>query len=187
MILVHRGKGTFVGTKKIEPEPSALTGFVEDMQPLGLAPSARVLGIRNERASDRAADALRVPPGAPVTRITRVRLAENEPVSFEYTFLPLALGQRVAEAKLEICPIFAILEDKYGIPLGEAAYRIEAATATKVMADALGIKPGAPVLAIERTTYGADGGPVDFDQMFYRGDRIRYTMRLKRRRPGACA
>ena len=36
--------------------------------------------------------------------------------------------------------------------------------------------------AIERTTYSTEGQPVDFEQMHYRGDRIRYTMRLKRRR-----
>ena len=185
LISVQRGKGTFVAVRKIEPELSALTGFVEDMQALGLRASARVVGIRTEPASDAVAEALRMPPGEPVTRITRVRLAEDDPVSFEYSSLPLALGKRVAEENLEIFPIFTLLEDKYGIPLGEASYRIEASTATRVMATALGIKPGAPMLAIERTTYSVDGSPVDFEQMFYRGDRVRYTMRLKRRPPRA--
>ena len=46
----------------------------------------------------------------------------------------------------------------------------------------LEIERGAAVLAIERTTYSASGDAVDFEQMFYRGDRIRYSLRLKRRR-----
>ena len=183
LLSVQRGKGTFVGTQKIEPELSALTGFVEDMQALGLTASARVLGVENVPAADRVAEALGVAPGGEVTKVTRIRLAEDVPVSFEYSFLPLELGRRVAEENLEVSPIYSLFEDKYGIQLGEAQYRIEATRASRVVADALGINRGAPVLAIERTTYSVSGDPVDFEQMFYQGDRIRYTMRLKRRRP----
>ncbi|MGH7321662.1 MAG: GntR family transcriptional regulator [Candidatus Rokuibacteriota bacterium] len=181
LISVRRGKGTFVGKGKIEPELSALTGFVEDMQALGLTASARVLGVVDVKAPERVAEALRIPVDLPVTKITRIRLADAVPVSFEYSFLPLELGRRVAEENLEVSPIFSLFEDKYGIVLGEAMYRIEASQASRVVARALGIELRAPVLAIERTTYDTGGGPVDFEQMFYRGDRIRYTMRLKRR------
>ncbi len=184
LISVHRGKGSFVSTRPIEPELSALTGFVEDMQALGLSASARVLGVHHEKASARVAEALRMTAGTPVTRITRVRLAEDVPVSFEHSFLPPELGQRIAQENLEVFPIFTLLEEKYGIVLGEAVYRIEAVGADRHVAEALDIKRGAPVLGMERTTYNAEGVPVDFEEMFYRGDRIRYTMRLQRRRPG---
>jgi GntR family transcriptional regulator len=185
LVSVHRGKGTFVGKAKIEPELSALTGFVEDMQALGLTASARVLGVEEVRAPEVVAAALRVAPGDPVSKITRIRLAEEVPVSFEYSYLPLELGRRVAQENLEVSPIFSLFEDKYGIELGDALYRIEAARASRTVAEALGIERGAPVLAIERTTHSTTGAAVDFEQMFYRGDRIRYSMRLKRRRRGA--
>jgi GntR family transcriptional regulator len=181
LISVHRGKGTFVGRGKIEPELSALTGFVEDMQALGLTASARVLGVTDVTPPERAAERLRIRPDELVTKVTRIRLAESVPVSFEYSFLPMELGRRIAQENLEVSPIFTLFEDKYGIALGEAEYRIEAARASRVVAEALGIERGAPVLAIERTTYSTEGQPVDFEQMYYRGDRIRYTMRLKRR------
>jgi len=184
LISVRRGKGTFVGKGKLEPELSALTGFVEDMQALGLTASARVLAVKNVKASPRVAESLTVAPGDLVTKITRIRLAEDVPVSFEHSFLPLELGERVAQENLEVSPIFSLFEDKYGMTLGEATYRIEAAGASQAVTQALGIERGAPVLAIERTTYSTAGQPVDFEQMFYRGDRIRYTMRLKRRRHG---
>ena len=184
LIAVHRGKGTFVGRGKIEPELSALTGFVEDMQALGLTASARVLGVEHVKALEDVAASLAVPAGDVVTKVTRIRLAEAVPVSFEYSYLPLELGERVAQENLEVSPIFSLFEDKYGIALGEALYRIEAARASRVVAAALEIERGAPVLAIERTTYSTAGQPVDFEQMFYRGDRIRYSMRLQRRRRG---
>ena len=182
LVSVQRGKGTFVGTVRIEPELSSLTGFVEDMQALGLSASARVLGVETVKADERVAEALRVGGGESVTKITRIRLAEGVPVSFEFSFLPLPLGQRIAQENLEVHPIFSLLEDKYGIALGEALYRIEATRAMRPVAQALEIERGAPVLAIERTTCTASGEAVDFEQMFYRGDRIRYSLRLKRRR-----
>ena len=182
LVSVQRGKGTFVGAVRLEPELSWLTGFVEDMQALGISASARVLGLETVKADERAADALRVGAGEPVTKITRIRLAEDLPASFEFSFLPLALGQRLAQENLAVHPIFSLLEDKYGIALGEALYRIEATRATRPVAEALEIERGAAVLAIERTTYSAAGDAVDFEQMFYRGDRIRYSLRLKRRR-----
>ena len=148
-----------------------------------VAAYGRVLGVENVKASEQVAGALAVSPGELVTKITRIRLAEEIPVSFEHSFLPLELGRRVAEENLEVSPIFSLFEDKYGIELGEAFYRIEASQATRAVAEALEIERGAPVLAIERTTYSTAGTAVDFEQMFYRGDRIRYTMRLKRRRP----
>jgi GntR family transcriptional regulator len=185
LISVRRGKGTFVGKGKLEPELSSLTGFVEDMQALGLTASARVLGVKNVRAAEQVAKGLGVEPGALVTKVTRIRLAEDVPVSFEHSYLPLELGERVAQENLEVSPIFWLFENKYGIALSEATYRIEAARASRVVARALGIERGGPVLAIERTTYSAAGQAVDFEQMFYRGDRIRYTLRLQRRRQGA--
>ncbi len=182
LLSVHRGKGTFAVKRKIEPELSALTGFAEDMRALGLTPSARVLGVETVKASERVAQALAIKPGDRVTKITRLRLAEEVPVSFEFSFLPLDLGERVAQEDLEVWPIFTLFEEKYGVLLSDALYRIEAARATRVVAEALDIERGAPVLAIERTTYSVSGQAVDFEQMYYRGDRIRYTMRLHRRR-----
>jgi GntR family transcriptional regulator len=184
LIAVHRGKGTFVGQGRIEPELSALTGFVEDMQALGLTASAKVLGVEDVKAPDHVADSLGLSAGDLITLVTRIRLAEAVPVSFEYSYLPLEFGQKVAAENLEVSPIFSLFEDKYGITLGEALYRIEAARASRVVAEALELERGAPVLAMERTTYSTSGQPVNFEQMFYRGDRLRFSMRLQRRRPG---
>jgi hypothetical protein len=34
---------------------------------------------------------------------------------------------------------------------------------------------------IERTTYSRDGAPVDFENLYYRADRMTFSLRLKRR------
>ncbi|CAA9240759.1 MAG: Transcriptional regulator, GntR family [uncultured Chloroflexi bacterium] len=194
MELVHAGalyrrsgKGTFVTQPKIEQELHALTGFVEDMMALGLRASARVVSVARVPADATVAQHLEVPRGSAVLRIERVRLGNEEPLSFDVTYLPPALGERVAREDLTLHPIFTLLEDKYGIPLGYADYRIHAATADSHVARQLDIARGAPTLVIERMTYSESGTPLDYERLYYRGDRISYRMRLLRRSQGQAA
>jgi GntR family transcriptional regulator len=78
-------------------------------------------------------------------------------------------------------PIFILLEEKYGIPLTEAEYSLEAAAASAQVAKSLEVSEGAPIFRIERTSFTTDGKPVDYEILSYRGDLIRFATRLARR------
>jgi GntR family transcriptional regulator len=181
LIEIRRGKGTFVRSEKITQELSGLTGFVEDMIAIGLRPSARVLGKATLKANEEVAKQLGVPIGTDVMQIRRVRMADDVPISLDETYLPIDLGRKVAENDLEIYPIFSLLEGKYDTPLLEADYRLEAISADPVVAEALGIEVKAAILLIERVSYSLDRRPVDYEKLFYRGDKIRLSTRLRRR------
>lgn len=157
-----------------------MTGFVEDMKALDLQPHARVITVRTVRAPRHVAHRLGLAPDSPVTLVERVRLAEQQPVSFDITYLPIEIGERVASEDLAVYPIFELLESKYSIPLGEADYRIEAVNAGRRIARYLDIRPNDAILRIERTTFAQSGDPIDYEELHYRGDRIRYRLRLKR-------
>ena len=181
LIEIRRGRGTFVRSEKITQELSGLTGFVEDMVAIGLQPSAKVLGKATIEATEEVARQLRVPIGTNVMQIRRVRMAEGVAISLDVTYLPMDLGQKVVENDLEIYPIFSLLEGKYGTPLLEADYRLEAILADPLIAEALGIEVKSPILLIERVSYSLDQRPVDYEKLFYRGDKIRLSTRLRRR------
>jgi GntR family transcriptional regulator len=181
LIEIRRGRGTFVRAEKFTQEFSELTGFVEDMVALGLQPSARVLGTGPTKADETIARQLRVPIGTEVMQIRRVRLANGVAMSLDETYLPMDLGRKVVEDDLEVYPIFSLLERKYGTPLLEADYRIEAVSAEPFVAEALEIEEKSPILLIERVSYTLDRRPVDCEKLYYRGDRIRLTTRLSRR------
>ena len=122
-----------------------------------------------------------MPLGAQVYRIERVRLADGVAMSFDETYLPLEIGEKVAGDDLEAEPIFALLEGKYDLPLIEAEYQLEAVSADEQVAQALGIETGSPIFLIERTSYGEGQRPVDYEKLHYRGDLIKFTTRLARR------
>jgi len=181
LVEIRRGKGTFVLQPKMTQELSGLSGFVEDMQLLGRHASARVVSKQIVPASETVARQLALAAGTPVVRIQRVRLADNVPLSFDETYLPREIGEKILENNLETEPIFSLLEDKYDTPLVEAEYILESVSADAVVARALGIKLGSPIFLIERTSYSAGNQPIDYEKLYYRGDQIRFVSRLTRR------
>lgn len=181
LVEIQRGKGTFVTEPKIKQDLTELSGFVEDMMALGRNPTARLLDKQPVPASKAVAEHLDIVPGELVYRIKRVRLADGVPMSFDETYLPLDIGEKIARNDLEAEPIFALLEDKYDQPLIEAQYQLEAVTADDKVAQALGIKVGSPIFLIERTSYSLGQRPVDYEKLYYRGDLIKFVTRLSRR------
>jgi GntR family transcriptional regulator len=181
LVEVRRDKGTFVAQPRITQELTELTSFAEDMQVLGRNPTARLLDKRTLTADETVARHLALAPGTPVVRFRRVRLADGVAMSFDETYLPRDVGEKVAENDLDAEPIFALLEDKYDTPLVEAEYKLEAAAADPVAAEALQVPTGSPIFLIERTSYTTGNRPVDYERLFYRGDLIRFVTRLARR------
>lgn len=180
LVEIRRGKGTFVTEPKLTQALTSLSGFVEDMTELGRHATARLLDKRPVPATEEVARQLDVARGALVYRIERVRLADGVAMSFDETYLPLDIGEKVASNDLEAEPIFDLLELRYDLPLIEAQYQLEAVTADERVASALGVEPGSPIFLIERTSYSEGQRPVDYEKLYYRGDLIRFTTRLSR-------
>jgi GntR family transcriptional regulator len=183
LVEIRRGTGTFVTQPRITQELTELTGFVEDMRALGQVPSARLIDQTLVAAGQDVGRQLAVARDAQVMRIRRVRLANGIAISYDETYLPIEIGRKIVTHDLEVEPIFALLEQRHGIPLVEAEYRLEAAAADDVVAAALGVAAGSPIFLIERTSYSAGDRPVDYERLHYRGDLIRFTTRLARRKP----
>jgi GntR family transcriptional regulator len=181
LVEIQRGKGTFVTEPKLTQELTELSGFVEDMQALGRNATARVIDQRVLPASKAVARQLGVTVRTRVVRIQRVRLADGVPLSFDETWLPRELGEKVLQHDLTTEPVFSLLEEKYDTPLIEASYRLEAVSAGAEVAKALGIAEGSPIFLVERTSYSSGHTPVDYEKLHYRGDKISFVTRLLRR------
>jgi GntR family transcriptional regulator len=180
LLEIRRGLGTFVLSPRIEAELTKLTGFVEDMKSVGRRATARVVSQGVIAASARVAERLQLAKGTKVMQIKRVRLADDTPISFDETYLPLPLGNQIVRNDLRLHPIFTLLEEEYGVPLVEADYELEAVIATKAVADALQVRVGSPIFQIERTSLTTGNRPVDYEVLSYRGDIVRFVTKLLR-------
>lgn len=181
LIFKIHGKGTFVSKPKAFQNVTRLQGFGEAMAPMGYETVARVLSIKNRAADAAIAARLQLPERSSVTEIRRLRYLNREPISLDVTYVNTDLGARLAKEDLVARDIFLILENEYGFGLGSANLQIEAVLADDGLARLLKIEEGAPVLRIERLTYTADGQPLDYEHLYYRGDAFQYRLTIERR------
>lgn len=176
------GKGTFVSKPKAFQNVTSLQGFAEAMSSMGYEIVNQLRSFRTVKADRHLATKLHVPEGAPLVEIHRVRLLNREPVSLEQTWVPEALGRRLAGADLAARDIFLILENDCGIPLGHADVSIDAILADDEIVDALRVEESSPVLRIERLTHDASGAPIDYEYLYFRGDAFQYRLRIDRQK-----
>jgi len=175
------GKGTFVSKPKAFQELSQLEGFAEAMSRRGYEIYNRLAGFQFVGAAPNVAQQLRLTAGDAVAEIKRIRLLNREPVSLEVTYVAAELGERLRQEDLATRDIFLILENDYGIALGTASLQIDAILADHALSAALQIDEGMPVLRIERLTHTADGKPLDFEYLYFRGDAFQYRLHIARR------
>jgi len=177
------GRGTFVKSLQIEQELNALTGFVEDMSALGLRSTAKVVLVEDMAASAEVADHLDISLGQRIFHIQRVRLANDQPISLDVSYLREDIGAAVADENLEDRPFYSILEEQLGIPLGQGQYILDSVGADVQVAAHLDVPAGSPILRIERTAFALrDDRPLIYEFLHYRGDRVRYRLSLQRTR-----
>ncbi|MEM5310699.1 GntR family transcriptional regulator [Paraburkholderia sp. JHI869] len=179
------GKGTFVSKPKAFQNVTSLQGFAEAMSSMGYEIVNQLRSFRIIKADRHVAQRLNLPEGAPVAEIHRVRMLNREPVSLELTWVPEALGKRLANADLATRDIFLILENDCGVPLGHADVSIDAILADDDIARALRVEDGSPVLRIERLTLDASGNPLDYEYLYFRGDAFQYRLRVDRQKTRA--
>jgi GntR family transcriptional regulator len=184
LIFKIHGKGTFVSKPKAFQDLARLQGFGEAMSRMGYEAFNQVISFKNVRAPRRVAERLHLTSQESVAEIKRVRFLNREPISLDVTYLPAHIGDRLRKEDLGTRDIFLILENDYGLALGNADLQIEAMTADASLSRALCIEEGSPILRIERLTYTTRRKPLDFEYLFYRGDAFQYRLRLERHASG---
>jgi GntR family transcriptional regulator len=174
------GKGTFVAKTKAFQPLMQLEGLSEAMSRMGYEIYNQVTSHKVVPASARVAEKLQIAIDTPVAEIKRVRHLNREPLSLEITYLPAQIGERLRKADLATRDIFLVLENDYGIALGRADLQIDALLADEGLARPLQIEEGTALLRMERLTHTAEGQPLDFEYLYFRGDAFQYRLQIER-------
>ena len=170
-----RGGGTFVAKGKIERDLSRIVGVPALLRSQGVVAGTRVLSARLAEADDVTAQALRTRPGELVVDLMRIRLADGSPFSLEHAKFPARRFPGLLELPLG-GSVYELMEEHFDARPAEAVERIEVATASADEAAILDIEPGAPLMAITRTTTDPDGEPIEFSRDLFRADRTRIVV-----------
>lgn len=176
----QQGKGTFVSAPPIEQKLIRLNDFVEDMTSAGLRPASRIIHFDEEPAPAAIARELDLAAGSAIVRLDRLRLANDQPVAFDRTYLPLRFGRLLDAERLRDETIYHLLRTQYDIEVVAGTFVIEARLANTEIAHQLGTERHAPLLVVRRTSYTEPRQPVYFQERSYRADRVRYRAELTR-------
>lgn len=174
-LLVRRqGSGTFV-THRIEAPGSYLSSFSEDAEARGEQTETIWIMKSRGQASEEEARLLEIEDGAPVVRLSRVRLAAGEPLAVENATMP---AEMLPEIETIGASLYQALEKGGNRPV-TGKQRIRAALAGPIEAGLLTIAENSEILRIERLTRRADGRPVELTRSAYRGDRYDFVSELR--------
>jgi GntR family transcriptional regulator len=176
MVYRVQGKGTYVTPSRLRFEIYQLSGFSEEVRRMGLAPSSRLLRMERMEPSVKVAQHLGLAPRQQVYFIERLRLADDEPMAVNLSYLPCDLVPDLENEDLERGSLYEILERKFGLQPMRAEQVVRPAAATIYEAELLQVRPGYPLLVVEGTIVLEDGRPVEWTRILYRGDRYEFMI-----------
>ncbi|GAB2587445.1 GntR family transcriptional regulator [Microlunatus antarcticus] len=174
------GSGWFVAPEVVGEPPSVLQTFTEMARARGLRPTAHVLRRRVRTATLPEADQLRIPPGADVLDLVRLRGMERTTICLDETVMPLDLAAPLQDADLEDRSLYEELETRCDVRVHRSVYSVRAEVADTYLAAQLGVTAGWPVLVGEEVGYTDAGRPVLVGATRYRGDAYRFQADLFR-------
>lgn len=178
--LVYRvqGAGTFVAGPRIS-KTTSLSSFSEDMEIRGMVPSSRLLSVDQTAAGTALADDLGIEPSDLVFRISRVRLADDQPICLETAHFVSARVPGMLEHDVG-GSVYQLLLDVYNLVVVRAEQVVSAIVLDVNQAVMLGTPPAAPALRMHRIGLDERDRPIESTTSIYRADR--YDLRLAIRR-----
>ncbi|WP_025134175.1 GntR family transcriptional regulator [Leucobacter sp. PH1c] len=167
LLVRRRGIGTQVVQARVS-RPVELTSLHEDLTRVGHTPTTRVLSLEHIPADDETAQLLRVPLGAEITRIRRLRGTDSAPVAILENLLPPEFSDITAEALTEH-GLYEILRAR-GITIKVANQTIGARRAQGDEHELLDVPKGGPLLTMDRVAFDQGGRVVEAGHHCYRPD-----------------
>lgn len=178
LVEIRRGRGTYVRRAALEHRLGGFYSYSREIERHGMRPGTRVRGLRMEAAGERVATVLELETGEPVVALARIRLADDEAVVTETSYLPAARFPGLEDVDFGAHSLYDTLTTRYDVRPMRARETFEPVLLSADEAAQLRVEPGGPALRVERTTYDADGNVIEFCRSTVRADRYHYSVEL---------
>lgn len=176
----RQGSGTFVRSGAFAH--SMFRFFrLEDLPGGALRPGGRLLAREIQPAEPEAARALRLPEGADILRMSRLRVVGGEPILAEDIVVPLEPFRAFLDVPAEevgplLYPVYAA---RCGISIARAEEVITVVPCPAPQARLLRCRPGTSVMCIERLAFSIDDTPREWRRSYGPTARFRYRVDIR--------
>lgn len=156
----RQGRGTFVNDQASD-ELAERYSNIRTTDGQRVTGEVKMLSIAQATASPAECARLRLRPDDCVWRIQRVRLHKGEPFMVEDVAMPAVLFPDLGEQK-DLPDRVVVLAQQYGILPGKGDERVSIGAASPFVAETLHLKPGAPILVLDRLVHDLGGRAVEW-------------------------
>lgn len=176
--LVHsrRGAGVFVTQRPTDYPLGRRVRFHQNVLAAGQTPSRRISRTETRPCDAGEARALRLQAGEAVQVVEGVSLADGQPIAAFRSVFPAARFPGLLEAVRETGSITRALAALGLTDYTRKETRLTAQLADPVLALALAIRPGAPVMRTVAVNVDTGGRPVELGTTWFAGERVTLTV-----------
>lgn len=171
VVLAGRGKRPRLAGKPAITQPlGALYSLFASVEAAGLR-QASVVRTCDLRADGVVADRLGLEGSTPLLYLSRIRLADGEPLALDSIWLPADVATPLLEADFTHTSLYDELAARTGVRLDAGHEHIRAVAPTNAEQRLLQLPPATVALEIRRLGY-AEGRPLEWRRTVIRGDRF---------------
>ncbi|WP_078555600.1 GntR family transcriptional regulator [Bacillus alkalicellulosilyticus] len=173
-----QGSGSYVSEPKITQSLSSSgLGFANQMLEQGYQPKVVVIDLRVIPADSSLAEKLQLNETDPLTKLTRIRYANEIPIQYETSYIPWKFAPGLVEEKEDsLHSLFSLLQTKYNIKIHKTVESLEPIIPTTQLCTRLQMIEGTPAFQLETTTYNQNQAPIEYSEAIFRGDRSKFTI-----------
>ncbi len=172
----RRGSGVFVAARPTDYALGRRVRFHQNVAASGRTPSRRITRLETRPASAREAEALSVAAGAQVHVIEGISLADGQSLAAFRSVFPAARFPGLLQAMAGQSSVTAALAACGLTDYTRSDTRLTAKRASPVLALALQLQPGAPVLRSVAVNVDGAGVAVEYGTTWFAGDRVTLTV-----------
>lgn len=173
-----QGCGTFVSSRVMKQKLLKFYSFTEEAKKQGKTPSSKILSFKEKKADEKICKELNINRDDKVYELQRLRLADDEVVMYEKTYLLEKKMQGLSKNILLENPLYDILQNRYNISFTKATERFSVLLADEKIAEILTIPQGSPIIRLQRWTY-AGMEIIEYTVSLVRGDRFEFEVELE--------
>ncbi len=180
LLVRYRGKGTFIANTKLKRNMNYLYNFTEDMKAIGAKPSSKI--IKTEVLKDCPVDIaniLKLPTTqTQVFYLERLRLANQEPILWERTYIPYYLCNKIETFDFNKYSLYQILNETYHLDMYHAKESLEAIILSRNESSLLKCSSKTAGYKISRISYLDSGFIFEYTTSVTRADKCSFQFDL---------
>lgn len=176
LLHARRGAGVFVTARPTDYPLGPRVRFHQNITASGRTPSRRITRLETRPASPAEAEVLKLETGKQVHVIEGVSLADGQPLAAFSSAFPAARFPALLAAMAQQSSVTAALAACGLTDYTRAETRLTAKLADALLANALQVQQGAPILRSVAVNVDSSGVPVEYGITWFAGDRVTLTV-----------